>query len=48
MRRHRDGKEAQIIGEVVADHRSMVVMRTDIGGIRIVDLSPREQLPRIC
>ena len=48
MRRHRDGKEAQIIGEVVANHPSMVVMRTDIGGTRIVDLPLGEQLPRIC
>jgi hydrogenase accessory protein HypB len=48
MRRQRDGKEAQIIGEVVADHPGMVVMRTDIGGTRIVDLPLGEQLPRIC
>jgi hydrogenase expression/formation protein HypE len=48
MQRHRDGQEAQIIGEVVADHPSMVVMRTDIGGTRIVDLPLGEQLPRIC
>jgi len=48
MRGHRDGKEAQIIGEVVADHPRMVVMRTGIGGTRIVDLMMGEQLPRIC
>jgi hydrogenase expression/formation protein HypE len=48
MRRHRDGKEAQIIGEVVADHPGLVVMRTGIGGTRIVDLMLGEQLPRIC
>jgi hydrogenase expression/formation protein HypE len=48
MWRHRDGKKAQIVGEVVADHPGMVVMRTDIGGTRIVDLPLREQLPRIC
>ncbi len=48
MRGHRDGKEAQIIGEVVADHPRMVVMRTGIGGSRIVDLMMGEQLPRIC
>jgi len=48
MRGHRDGKEAQIIGEVVADHPKMVVMRTGIGGARIVDLMMGEQLPRIC
>jgi hydrogenase expression/formation protein HypE len=48
MWRHRDGKKAQIVGEVVADHPGMVGMRTDIGGTRIVDLPLREQLPRIC
>lgn len=48
MRRHPDGKEAQIFGEVVADHPCMVVMRTSIGGTRIVDLRLGEQLPRIC
>jgi hydrogenase expression/formation protein HypE len=48
MREHRDGKEAQIIGEVVAEHPRMVVMRTGIGGARIVDLLTGEQLPRIC
>lgn len=48
MRRHQDGKGAQVIGEVVADHPRMVVMRTGIGGSRIVDLPLGEQLPRIC
>jgi hydrogenase expression/formation protein HypE len=48
MREHRDGKEAQIIGEVVTEHPRMVVMRTGIGGARIVDLLTGEQLPRIC
>ena len=48
MRDHRDGKDAQLIGEVVADHPRMVVMRTGIGGARIVDLLTGEQLPRIC
>ena len=48
MRGHRDGHAAQIIGEVVAEHPGMVVMRTGIGGSRIVDLPLGEQLPRIC
>jgi hydrogenase expression/formation protein HypE len=33
---------------VVAGHPRMVVMRTRIGGTRIVDLMLGEQLPRIC
>ena len=48
MRGHPHGKEAQIIAEVVADHPRLVVMRTSIGGTRIVDLMIGEQLPRIC
>jgi hydrogenase expression/formation protein HypE len=48
MRRHQHGQEAQIIGEVVRDHPRMVVMRTGIGGTRIVDMMLGEQLPRIC
>jgi hydrogenase expression/formation protein HypE len=48
MRGHRHGQEAQMIGEVVGDHPGMVIMRTGIGGTRIVDVLLREQLPRIC
>jgi hydrogenase expression/formation protein HypE len=48
MRGHQYGQEAQIIGEVVRDHPRMVVMRTGIGGTRIVDMMLGEQLPRIC
>jgi hydrogenase expression/formation protein HypE len=42
------GRDACIIGEVVADHPGRVVMRTRIGGRRIVDMLAGEQLPRIC
>jgi len=42
------GAEACIIGEVVADHRGMVLMKTDVGGTRILDTMFGEQLPRIC
>jgi hydrogenase expression/formation protein HypE len=48
MRRHRYGQEAQMIGEVVGDHPRLVVMRTEIGGTRILDVMLGEQLPRIC
>jgi hydrogenase expression/formation protein HypE len=48
MRGQPHGRQAQIIGEVVADHPRLVVMRTGIGGTRIVDLMLGEQLPRIC
>lgn len=42
------GKNARIIGEVVADHPKRVYMQTQIGGMRIVDMLTGEQLPRIC
>lgn len=42
------GEGAARIGTVVAEHPGMVVMRTAIGGLRVVDLLPGDQLPRIC
>jgi len=42
------GKDACIIGEVIADHPGKVFMKTAIGGTRIVDMLSGEQLPRIC
>ena len=42
------GKDAGIIGEVVADYPGQVYMQTRIGGSRIVDMLTGEQLPRIC
>lgn len=48
MRRHPLGKEAAVIGEVVADHTGTVVMRSRIGGRRVVDMLSGDPLPRIC
>jgi hydrogenase expression/formation protein HypE len=48
LRAHPLGREAAIIGEVVADHPGRVMMRSRVGGLRIVDLLSGEQLPRIC
>jgi hydrogenase expression/formation protein HypE len=48
MREHPLGQDAAIIGEVVADHPGMVLMKTEIGGTRVLDLMFGEQLPRIC
>jgi hydrogenase expression/formation protein HypE len=48
MRSHELGRESVIIGRVVADHPGVVVMRTSIGGSRVVDMLSGEQLPRIC
>ncbi len=48
MRNQALGKEAAIIGEVVADHPGRVYLRSRIGGRRVVDMLSGEQLPRIC
>lgn len=48
MRSHPLGKEAAIIGEVVEDPRHWVLLRTRIGGFRVVSMLAGEQLPRIC
>jgi len=41
-------KNAAIIGRVVADHKERVVLRSLIGGNRVLDKLSGEQLPRIC
>ncbi|MFZ1082631.1 MAG: hydrogenase expression/formation protein HypE [Candidatus Kryptoniota bacterium] len=48
MRKNSLGKESVVIGEVVDQHHGMVVMKSKIGGTRIVDMLTGEQLPRIC
>jgi hydrogenase expression/formation protein HypE len=48
MRQHPLGRKSVIIGDVVTDHARTVVMRTKIGGSRVVDMISGEQLPRIC
>ncbi len=48
MRRHPAGMESRAIGKVVAEHAGTVVMKTTIGGSRVVDMLSGEQLPRIC
>jgi hydrogenase expression/formation protein HypE len=48
MRAHPLGAAARIIGRVVSEHPGLVAMRTAIGGTRVVDMLPGDQLPRIC
>ena len=48
MRAHALGRDAAVIGEVVAEHPGMVLMKTEIGGTRVLDVMFGEQLPRIC
>jgi hydrogenase expression/formation protein HypE len=48
MRGHARGRDAAIMAEVVGDHPGTVILRSTIGGERVVMLLPGEQLPRIC
>lgn len=42
------GSEAAIIGTVQAEPAGMVFLRTDIGGMRVLDMLVGDPLPRIC
>ena len=48
MKAHPLGRNSVIIGEVVGDHPGTVLMKSRIGGSRVVDMLSGEQLPRIC
>jgi hydrogenase expression/formation protein HypE len=48
MRNNPFGSNAQIIGEVTDLHRGKAILKTLIGGKRIIDVLAGEQLPRIC
>lgn len=48
MKKNPFGKDARIIGRVVEKSDPIVLMKTLIGGTRVVDMISGEQLPRIC
>ena len=48
MKAHPLGRNAAIVGTTVADHPGMVILRSRVGGERVVTLLSGEQLPRIC
>ncbi len=48
MRAHPLGHEACIIGAVQAEPAGLVFLRTDIGGMRVLDMLVGDPLPRIC
>jgi hydrogenase expression/formation protein HypE len=48
MRKHCLGRQAALIGKVVADHPGMVIIKSLVGGARVVTMLAGEQLPRIC
>jgi hydrogenase expression/formation protein HypE len=45
---HPIGEGATVIGRVVEEHPGIVALKTRIGGTRVVDMLPGDQLPRIC
>lgn len=48
LQQDENGKNARIIGRVVAEHPRQVIMESAIGGKRVISMLPGEQLPRIC
>jgi hydrogenase expression/formation protein HypE len=48
MRGHKYGREARVVGRVTAAPAGQVGLRTEIGGVRLLDMLTGDQLPRIC
>jgi len=48
MKQNNYGKDAAIIGEVINEHPSRVIIKTKLGPSRIIDMLSGELLPRIC
>ncbi|GCF09980.1 hydrogenase expression/formation protein HypE [Dictyobacter arantiisoli] len=48
MHNHPLGRDAAIIGTIQAEPPGMVFLRTDIGGLRVLDMLVGDPLPRIC
>lgn len=48
LRTHTLGRAAVRIGRAVTEHPGLVALKTGIGGTRVVDMLPGDQLPRIC
>ncbi|MEM3073045.1 MAG: AIR synthase-related protein, partial [Candidatus Bathyarchaeia archaeon] len=47
LRRHDEGKEAEIVGEAVDEYEGVVLMTT-VGGSRILPPPAGDPIPRIC
>jgi hydrogenase expression/formation protein HypE len=48
MRQHKYGKEASIIGEIKKGSKGKVILKTEIGGKRVLHTPVGELYPRIC
>ncbi len=42
------GREAAVVGEIAAEPERLVVLETEVGGSRLVDMLVGDPLPRIC
>ncbi len=42
------GREASVIGEILPDNKGIVILNTEAGGKRILDMPSGIQVPRIC
>lgn len=48
LQQDENGVNAAIIGQVSNEHKGQVILQSSIGGKRVVNMLPGEQLPRIC
>jgi hydrogenase expression/formation protein HypE len=48
LKKWQHGAMASVIGEVVKEHPGQVILNSNIGGRRVVNMLAGEQLPRIC
>ena len=48
LRSHPLGVDSAIVGEVIEEPKGMVLLRTGIGGSRVLDMLVGDPLPRIC
>ena len=48
LKNDENGKMASIMGSITDQHIGQVILESSIGGKRVVNMLPGEQLPRIC
>jgi hydrogenase expression/formation protein HypE len=48
LQQEESGKRAAIIGEVINEYNGKVILKSRIGGKRVVNYLTGDQLPRIC
>ncbi len=48
LRKHPETKDARIIGKVISEPKKKVLIKTEIGGKRILDKPFGEPIPRVC